>query len=171
MVDITNEYPFTAFNFSVEITRDGESAVMCQAAFAECDGIEMSMEVKTIREGGNNNRQIRMAGPVNYGQLTLKRGMTLGLNGLDLWNWFYETINDSSIRATTTVVLLASDGVTEQANFTLTRCLPVKVKAPGLNAKDGMVAIEELQLAYEEIKFSPRSEAIEQIRQSPVEIL
>jgi hypothetical protein len=27
--------------------------------------------------------------------------------------------------------------------------VPVKVKAPALNAKDGTVAIEELQLAYE----------------------
>ena len=27
---------------------------VCNAAFAECDGLEMTMEVKTIREGGNN---------------------------------------------------------------------------------------------------------------------
>ena len=31
----------------------------------------------------------------------------------------------------------------------LGRVLPVKLKAPPLNAKDGMVAVEELQLAYE----------------------
>jgi hypothetical protein len=29
--------------------------------------------------------------------------------------------------------------------------MPVKLKAPALNAKDGMVAIEELQLAYESL--------------------
>src|SRR5262249_21990389 len=37
--------------------------------------------------------------------------------------------------------------------FILKRCLPVKVKAPSLNAKDGMIAIEELQLAYESMKL------------------
>ena len=27
--------------------------------------------------------------------------------------------------------------------------MPVKIKAPGLNAKDGLIAIEEMQVAYE----------------------
>ena len=69
-------YPFTTFNFSVEINVPGIATKVCSAAFSDCDGLEMNMEVKTIREGGNNGRQIRLAGPVNYGQLTLKRGMT-----------------------------------------------------------------------------------------------
>ena len=46
--------PFTAFNFAVEIHVPGVSKQVCNAAFAECDGLEMTMEVKTIREGGNN---------------------------------------------------------------------------------------------------------------------
>ena len=37
------------------------------------------------------------------------------------------------------------------ARFVLQRCLPVKLKAPPLNAKDGAVAIEELQLVYESL--------------------
>ena len=78
-------YPFTAFNFSVEITRPGRRAALCNAAFSECDGLEMTMDVKTIREGGNNGVQIRLAGPIAYGTLTLKRGMTASF---DLWDWF-----------------------------------------------------------------------------------
>jgi hypothetical protein len=39
--------------------------------------------------------------------------------------------------------------VTPQATFVLSRCLPVKLKAPALNARDGVVAVEELQIAYE----------------------
>jgi hypothetical protein len=31
----------------------------------------------------------------------------------------------------------------------LQRCLPVKLKAPALNAREGGIAVEELQLAYE----------------------
>ena len=37
---------------------------------------------------------------------------------------------------------------TEQVRFKVHDCLPLKMKAPGLNAKDGMLAIEEMQLAY-----------------------
>jgi phage tail-like protein len=140
--------PFTAFNFAVEIVRSDAASPLVGAAFAECDGLEMSMEVKTIREGGGNDRQIRLAGPATVGQLTLKRGMTT--DSFDLWQWMSDSIADPGLRAEAEVVLLAPDG-SERARFVMSRCLPVKVKAPPLNGKDGAVAIEELQIAYETI--------------------
>jgi phage tail-like protein len=140
--------PFVSFNFSVEITKAGDSVRLCGAAFSECDGLEMTMEVKTIKEGGNNGQMIRLTGPVSYGQLTLKRGMTANF---DLWDWFNAVVADPALRANAEVVLLAADGTTERARFLLRRCVPVKLKAPPMNAKDGMVAIEELQLAYESL--------------------
>jgi phage tail-like protein len=139
--------PFTAFNFAVEIVPDGGASPLVSAAFAECDGLEMTMEVKTIREGGSNDRQVRLAGPAAYGQLTLKRGMTDA--SFELWQWMSDSIADPSLRAEAEVVLFAADGRTERARVVLERCLPVKLKAPALNGKDGAVAIEELQLAYE----------------------
>jgi phage tail-like protein len=147
-------YPFTAFNFSVEINRGSDSAPLANAAFSECDGLEMSMDVKTIREGGSNDRQIRLNGPVNYTPLTLKRGMT---NNFDLWTWFRDSKDDPRLRAEAEVVLLAADGSTARARFQLARCVPVKIKAPALNAKDGQIAIEELQIAYETLTFKPGS--------------
>jgi phage tail-like protein len=140
--------PFTAFNFSVEFAVPGLSSQVCSAAFAECDGLEMTMEVKTIREGGNNGRQIRLTGPVNFGTLTLKRGMT---DDFDLWEWFTLIATQPNLRVDGEVVLLAADGATERMRFLLSRCVPVKIKAPSLNAKDGGVAIEEFQLAYEQL--------------------
>jgi phage tail-like protein len=145
--------PFSAFNFSIEITPDGASSPLCNASFSECDGLEMTMDVKTIREGGNNGVQIKLAGPAGYGQLTLKRGMT---STFDLWDWFEQVNRDPSVRATGQVVVLAPDGITERAAFTLQRCLPLKVKAPALNAREGTVAIEEMQLAYESLRLEPR---------------
>jgi phage tail-like protein len=145
-------YPFTAFNFSVEVNRVGESEQMCTASFQECDGLETTMEVKTIREGGNNGKQIRLTGPMSYGALTLKRGMT---SNFDLWQWVSQTVTDPSLRANAEVVLLAADGRTARARFVLERCVPTKLKAPALNAKDGVVAIEELQLAYESLTLKP----------------
>jgi phage tail-like protein len=144
-------YPFTTFNFAVAITRDGDSKPLCNAAFSDCDGLEMTMEVKTIREGGNNTQQLRLAGPVAYGQLTLKRGMT---DSFHLWTWFTDTLADPALRASAQVVLFAADGTTERARFQLSRCVPVKIKAPALNAKDGTIAIEELQVAYEEMTLT-----------------
>jgi phage tail-like protein len=140
--------PFTAFNFSVEINVPGLTSRVCSAAFAECDGLEATMEAKTIREGGNNVTQIRLTGPLSYGQLTLKRGMTATF---DLWDWMAAVSIRPALRADGEVVVLAADGQTERVRFLLSRCLPVKVKAPPLNARDGLVAIEELGLVYERL--------------------
>jgi phage tail-like protein len=152
MSDAPGTRPFTAFNFAVEITRDDDPKPLCAAAFAECDGLEMTMEVKTIREGGNNGRQVRLTGPYSYGQLTLKRGFT---DAFDFWKWMNDTLENPALRASGEVVVYAADGSTERARVVLSRCLPVKFKAPPLNAKDGTVAIEELQLAYESLQLKP----------------
>jgi len=141
-------YPFTAFNFAVEIKVDGVAMQVVDAAFSECDGLEMTMDVKTIREGGNNGKQIRLTGPLTFGQVTMKRGMTANL---ELWDWFNLMLTDQSLRADAEVVIFAADGTTERARFQLSRCVPVKLKSPPLNAKDGAVAIEEFQLAYEKL--------------------
>lgn len=148
----TNEkvkYPFTNFNFAVEIKVEGVAMQICDASFSECDGLEMTMEVKTIREGGNNGKQIRLTGPYNYGSLTLKRGMT---ETFDLWKWVDLVLTNPALRADAEVIVFAQDK-TERARFLLSRCVPVKLKAPPLNARDGAVAIEELQLAYESLKL------------------
>lgn len=147
--------PFVAFNFAVEIRVDGVAMQICDAAFSECDGLEVTMDVKTIREGGNNGKQIRLTGPYNYGSVTLKRGMTATF---DLWKWVDLMVTQPKLRADADVVVFAADHTTERARFRLTRCVPVKLKAPPLNAKDGMVAVEELQLAYESLTLKSQSD-------------
>lgn len=144
-------YPFTAFSFAVEIYRDQDSKPLVEAAFAECDGLEMTHDIKTIRQGGDNARQFRLNGAVSFGQLSLKRGIT---GDFSLWKWFQDSIADPRLRAGAEVVLLAPDGVSERMRFQLSRCVPVKVKAPQLNAKDGQIAIEELQVAYETLRLA-----------------
>jgi phage tail-like protein len=149
--------PFTTFNFRVELNldgqdREGQGDDICRASFSDCDGLDMTMEIKTIREGGNNNQPIHLVGPVNYGQLTLKRGMT---STPDLWDWFEKVLQKGhwGKRAHGQVIMMAADGRTEQVRFQLTGCLPVKIKAPALSAKDGLVAIEEMQIAYEMMRI------------------
>lgn len=148
--------PFTSFNFRVSLILDGSAEPLCDAAFAECDGLEMSMETKTIREGGGNGRQIHLVGPLSYGQLTLKRGMTADAG---LWDWFDRVQRERRLRATGEVTVLSADRLREDLRFTLTGCLPVKLKAPGLKAADGGIAVEEMQIAYETLRRAPRTGA------------
>jgi phage tail-like protein len=138
---------FTSFNFHVEITLPGASGFVCQAAFSECDGLEASMEPKTFKEGGNNTQQIHLAGPITYSELTLKRGMT---SDFGLWQWFNEVIQTQKRgqRAQISIAVLAADHQTLQVTFKLRDCLPVKLKAPTLNAREGGLAVEELTVVY-----------------------
>ncbi len=154
--DSSNVYPFTTFNFLVEIEVDNDSVSnpLCSMLFSDVDGLEMNLEPKTIREGGRNYGPVHMAGGVGYGQLSLKRGMTANF---DHWNWFEAVVSpgNGGLRGTADIVMLAADG-TQQAHFRLTGCLPIKLKAPGLNARDGQIAIEEMTILYESMRLMPQ---------------
>lgn len=154
---MSDGYPFSAFNFEIRIHKQGDQTLLCGGAFSDCDGLELTMDVKTIRQGGDNARQIRLAGPASFGQITLKRGMT---KGFDLWNWFTQTLADPSLRADVQIVMFETDRTKQTALFNLERCIPVKLKAPALNARDGIVAIEELQIAYETLRLDPPKGAV-----------
>ncbi|MBN1611448.1 MAG: phage tail protein, partial [Polyangiaceae bacterium] len=160
--------PFTTFNFAVEITDEQTGDAITSAAFCECDGLEVNLEPKTLREGGRVG-PTHLAGPVSYGQLTLKRGMTAGF---ELWNWFARVSGgeERGLRAEVAVIMLDSGMGTssasgagqsaerpERARFVLSGCLPVKVRGPALNAKDGLVAIEEVQIVFEKLTLTPPS--------------
>jgi phage tail-like protein len=144
--------PFTTFNFQVDLTIEdasslGMATTLCDMEFAEVDGLEMTMEPKTVREGGNNTRLIHLPGPISYGTLTLKRGMT---QNQDIWIWFAAVADGTNRNARASGVIRQNgrDPSVTNVSYELYGCLPVKVKAPSLNAKDGIVAIEELQIAY-----------------------
>jgi phage tail-like protein len=149
--------PFTTFNFKIKLWVGSSATELCECEFSECDGLEMNIEPKTIREGGNNGVQIHLMGPMTYGTLTLKRGMT---GDFGLWRWFQQVQQDRSLRANGEIQMLSSDRNDVDVRFTLTNCLPIKLRAPGLRAKDGEVAIEEMQIAYETLDLPAATEGV-----------
>ena len=147
--------PFTAFRFEVvldlETPVEALTSPLCDGAFAECDGLEMTMEPKTVESGGVNDRQIHLIGPVKFAQLTLKRGMT---SNLQLWQWMTMTAQGTVAPASGTVTMWDSDS-TPVIEFALEGCLPVRIRAPSLNAREGQVAVEELALVYQTMSVTP----------------
>lgn len=141
--------PLTTFAFEVVFqfsSKGGAALPRVGASFAEVDGLEMSMQQKTIEAGGLNTSQIHRMGPVTFANLTFKRGLT---QDLGLWNWFTVSATPGSqLMAAATVTMWAADH-TPAIQFTVTGCLPIKLRAPALNARDGLVAIEELTVVYE----------------------
>ena len=145
------------FRFQVLLDLDiplaGLSSPLCDGAFAECDGLELTMQPTTVEVGGLNNAQVHLIGRTTGAQLVLRRGMT---SDLQLWTWFARgTLPGSVVTAHGQISVLTADG--EPAiSFALDGCLPVRIKAPGLQARgDQGVAIEELALVYRSLRAIP----------------
>ena len=76
--EITFRVPEPQFVFIVE--RNGEVL----GYFTECSGIGSESEVIEFRDGADPNIVHKIPGVANYGDVTLKRGITANLSG---WNW------------------------------------------------------------------------------------
>ena len=152
--------PYTAFRFQVELSLAQSvpaiNGLVCRGAFSECDGLEVTMEPKAVREGGNNQEQLHLMGPISYGQLTLKRGMT---GNRDLWNWFAAAGRTGRKSTANGKVVIADAAGKPSITFVLENCLPVKLRGPSLNGKDGQIAIEEMQLVYSRLSIRGAGEA------------
>lgn len=147
--------PIVAFRFHIAFSEQPLSATgttrvvpMCSGAFAECSGIEATMEPKVIKEGGRNYGDAQRAGKVTFSTVVLKRGLT---SNQDLYRWF-ELVNKgaaSAYRLSATLTVLGPEQGSVQWMWELRHCMPVKFKAPDLNASSSQIAIEELHLVHE----------------------
>jgi phage tail-like protein len=145
-----------AFRFEVLLSTDqplpGVTNPICHGAFAECEGLEVSMEPKSLQPGGSHDRQVHLAGPARTGQITLRRGLTTDTG---LWAWFAAAARPGHLAtAQGEVTVWAADGV-PQLSFLLEDCLPVRLRGPSLNARDGLVATEEVQLVCGRLTVRP----------------
>jgi phage tail-like protein len=141
--------PFTAFAFAVELRLPGSDKPLCEAAFAECEGLELRRAITTARDGGDGSVRL-LPGAESFGNVTLRRGMT---SGFDLWDWWERVRRDPKLRATCDVIVLSPDLASERVRFRLHRCLPARIAGPALDAAKNEVAIETLEIACEGVEI------------------
>ena len=142
---------FVAFRYRVNLYSTAVSPdPLCGGLFSEATGIEATMTPRTIREGGRNFGQIQRPGPTSFGTLSLKRGVT---SQQDLWTWFNLVTNQEGFGRALNGKIDIYSGTSVAFTWTLTNVLPVKFKAPDLSATATQVAIEELQLAFEDLQL------------------
>jgi phage tail-like protein len=151
--------PFHVWRFEVEFSRvsldtgqaaDGAAADLCRGAFAECTGLEATMEPKVIKEGGRNYGAAQRMGQITFATVVLKRGMT---KNRDLWKWFWLVGQGAYAHRLNARVRMLDEAGEEVLVWQLERAMPVKFKAADLNAKGSDVGIEELHIAHEGLKL------------------
>jgi phage tail-like protein len=153
------DHPLHVFNFEVEFAErkltsegaGGQDISLCSGAFAECTGLEATMEPKVIKAGGYNYGSFQRVGTVTFATVILKRGMT---RTRDLWKWFELTTAKGAYtyRLEVTIRMLDPQGI-PVVSWRLQNAMPVKFKAADLNARGTEVGIEELHLAHEGLTF------------------
>ena len=148
--------PVIGFRFQVDFKEqmlsnatEGGEVLLCRGAFAECSGLEVSMEPKTIKEGGRNWGANQRMGQVSFSTVVLKRG--LSSNG-DLWTWFSLVGQGAYAQRLNVTITLFDQAGAGLYSWTLLKALPIKFKAPDLIASNSEVAIEELHLVHEGLR-------------------
>ena len=157
----TYTYPWTTMNFGVSV--DGlDDGTMGIAAFNEVTGIDATVDVIEFRQGNSSSlAPVKIPGLVKHGNVTLKFGYTSSNVFKD---WIKKCIAEQrgeNFRAKVTIELIdISNGSPNQfeteassgaITWTLTNAWVTKYNAPDLNASTSEVAIESVEIAYEEL--------------------
>ena len=149
-------YPLTKMNFLVTV--DGVSGT---AAFTEVSGIESSVDVIEFRQGNAHSLDpVKITGLVKHGNVTLKFGYTLDSA---FKTWIQECVSEvrgEMPRSRIQIEMIDINGGAPQSMvesvsgtrvWVLTNAWVTKYTAPDLNASASEVAIESVEIAYEEL--------------------
>lgn len=146
--------PLHVFRFHVDFFTDSLSNAgsnsqfqVCSGSFAECTGLEATMEPKVIKEGGRNYGAAQRAGGTTFATVVLKRGISNNQNLYQIFNSV--STGTFAPRMQVTINVFDIDGSAIQFAWQLDKAMPIKYKFSDLNSKNGEIGIEELHLVHE----------------------
>jgi phage tail-like protein len=139
--------PLRNFRYKLEI--DG----IVQVAFSEVTIAETTIDAVDYRDGTDPPHVRKLSGLTKYGNITLKWGLYMGANALELFNWHKEVSTGHVVGQRKPVIIFVQDEAgANQARFVVSEAWPIKYVPSGLNAKGNEVIIETLELANEGIE-------------------
>ncbi len=135
--------PYRAYNFKLQIQG------VTEGHFTECSGMDITVHPIRYREGGTSQVVRVVPGPVEYGDVTLRYGLTASR---DLWLWFMTAVNGKVERKNVSILMLDSDGVSEVMRWDLINAWPMQWRGAALDAMYREVAVETLTLVFETLQ-------------------
>ncbi|WP_299672913.1 phage tail protein [uncultured Roseobacter sp.] len=140
-----------AFHFSVSFTGAGPS--ISDAAFQEVSGLESSIEVEPLVEGGENRFIHQLPKPAKRNNIVLKRGLTENSSGLVKWcKATLEGDFAKKIEPKNLVISLLDEEANPVASWSVGNAYPVKWSVGGFDAMKNELAIETIELAATTLK-------------------
>ena len=149
-------YPLTKMNFRVRVAN-----VDATAAFSQVTGIDATVDVIEFRQGNAHSlAPVKIPGLVKHGNVTLRVGYTLDSA---FKTWIQECVSEMRgqiPRNNVEIELIDINGgapqqfstaITGERVWLLTNAWVTKYTGPELDAKTSDVAIEAVEIAYEEL--------------------
>ena len=149
------DYPFTGFHFLVVFEIFPQ--VPNDFRFQEVSGLNVTVNVDTYNEGGENRFVHRLPGRTSYQDLVLKRGMTL-VSGVTAW--CIDAIENFNYQPTNMLISLLNEDHLPVSSWYIANAYPIKYEISGLNAENGQIVVESMTLRYEYYKTLNLSAAV-----------
>lgn len=136
--------PFAQYNFVVEIN---DTTV---AGFTEVGGLSTETDIIEYREGTDLNRMRKLVGLSKFGNITLKRGMTLNR---ELWDWRKTTLEGQTQRRDGAIILRDEAG-NDQLRWEFFEGWVSKYEGPAMNSTANEAAIETIEIVSEAVMLA-----------------
>lgn len=154
-------YQVVGFHFAVHFSAGDRGSA--DIRFQSVTGLDSSMDIETIKEGGENRFEHVIPTRRKFGPLVLKRGL-MGPTSSPVANWLKRTFEgepfdlvtgkeDFQVIDTVIIDLLGEDHQ-PLMSWTVTNVWPRSWKIAELNAERSEVLIETLELNYNRLIFS-----------------
>ena len=133
------------FRFGVFFFSGGETQNLLDIRFAKVSGLSAEVETIPVIEGGENLYTHRLPHRVDHGNLVLERGLVVRSRLKDELTAALTTFRFS---LSNVIVTLYDDAKEPQAAWMFHNAYPVKWSTSDLDASDGKLMIETMELAY-----------------------
>ena len=117
--------------------------------FLAVEGLGLSVEPYEYQEGGKNDGQHVLPGPVKLGRITLKWGM---MDRSGLYDWCASVQIGQSFRQDLLIMQLTRAGVPLRI-YAITGAWPTEWRGADLDANQSQVPVEEIQLAFQALEL------------------
>jgi len=143
-------YQTVNFHFLVNFDLDASGS---EVGFQSVTGLDSTLETESVREGGENGFTHIVPVRRKYGPLVLKRGLIKPSQSA-ITRWLQDAFDHEKVmpRSHVNIVLLNDEG-NPLMHWTATNVWPTGWKMGELNAEQGAVLIETLELNYNKLTF------------------
>lgn len=143
-------YQTVNFHFKVEFNLGKEHI---DVRFQSVTGLDATMETESFREGGENRYEHVVPVRRKFGPLTLKRGLIKPADS-GITTWFKQAFDlEKVIPLETVMIKLLNEEHKPLMTWTVNNVWPRSWKVAELNAEQGAVLIETLELNYNRLLF------------------